>query len=61
VFEEKDAFDKLNANSITTTMTSNILEPVFNIGDIVGGVEVANRKFENEFLICSKDNVLHFY
>lgn len=61
VFEEAKYFEELNPRAITLTVQDDKLIPVCKVGDLIGGIQVDEVEFNNDYIITKLNNEINIY
>ena len=56
IYKEVKYFEELNSRSITLTIQDNKLVPFCKIGDLIGGIQVDETAFSNDYIITKLNN-----
>ncbi|APC96185.1 helix-turn-helix transcriptional regulator [Francisella tularensis subsp. novicida] len=61
IYKEAKYFEDLNPRSISLTVQDNKLVPFCKIGDLIGGIQVEEKAFSNEYVITKVNNNINTY
>ena len=61
IFEEAKYFEILNPRSIIITVQDDILVPVCKTGDLIGGIQIDEGVFDNDYIITKLDDDINIY